>query len=152
MKKSKLLQLGAPPAAAARAPTADTARAPPADAARAPPADAAAMAPVPAVAPADAPHAAADALTPAQAAAARRGFILPAEVVGAIRETPTEARAPTTPYLGGRWTSVERIRCSLCPRPFHYRGKFRCEMPDCGHGNVCNHHSVILCQECFYTN
>ena len=116
------------------------------------PADAAAMAPVPAVAPADAPHDAADALTPAQAAAARRGYILPAEVAGAYREPVTEQRPTIIPYLGGRWTSVERVRCTLCPRHFHWRGKFMCEMPGCGHRNFCGHHLVILCQECFHGN
>ena len=89
--------------------------------------------------------------TPAQiATAAAHGYVMPNIVDGAIREPITERRVPVTPYLGGRWASVDRIRCTLCPRPNNYRGKFRCEMPDCGHRNVCAHHSVLLCQICFH--
>ena len=120
------------------------------------PADAAAGAPVPAVAPADAPHAPADAPAPAQAAAARlafgRHYMVPAAVAGATRYVPTAAQQPAIPFLGGRWTSDERNRCSLCPRNFHFRGRYKCEMPECGHRDVCIHHSVILCQNCFHGN
>ena len=91
--------------------------------------------------------------TPEQiAAAAAHGYVMPMTVRGAIRESITERRVPETPYLGGRWASVDRIRCTLCPKPNNYRGKFRCEMPDCGHRNVCTHHSVLLCQNCFHRN
>ena len=123
------------------------------------PADAAAVAPVPAVAPADAPHAPAqaDAPAPAQAAAARLGlerrYMVPAAVAGATRDVPTaRAAQPAIPYLGGRWTARGRNRCTLCPSTFHWRGKYKCEMPECGHRDVCIHHSFILCQNCFVEN
>ena len=116
------------------------------------PADAAAVAPVPAVAPADAPHAPADAPAPAQAAAAERHYMVPAAVAGATRDVPTEAQQPAIPFLGEKWTSVERKRCSLCSRNFHFRGRYKCEMPECGHRDMCIHHSVNLCQNCFHGN
>ena len=136
--------------AAAMAPAAPEDAADMAPAAPAAPAVAADMAPVAGPAGAPAPIVVP---TPEQiAAAAAHGYVMPMTVRGAIRESITERRVPETPYLGGRWASVDRIRCTLCPKPNNYRGKFRCEMPDCGHRNVCTHHSVLLCQNCFHRN
>ena len=108
-----------------------------------------AMAPAPDVAPAPA------APDVPQAAAARLGlgcrYLVPAAVAGAVREEPS-APEPATPYLGGRWVGNTRRRCSLCPTTSNWRGKLKYEMPECGHCDVCHHHSVILCQNCFRGN
>ena len=80
-----------------------------------------------------------------------RRYVVPAAVPGAIREVPPVPE-PEIPYRGGRWTATGRNRCSLCPRPYHWRGKYKCEMPECRHRDVCIHHSVILCQNCFRGN
>ena len=111
----------------------------------------------PEVAPPVAPaQAAAPPVAPAQAAAAAprpgRPFIVPAAVAGATRDVPKQEAGEEHPYLGGRWTRNTKIRCSLCPQANNWRGKYKCESPDCGHRDVCVHHSVILCQCCFYKN
>ena len=80
-----------------------------------------------------------------------RYYNVPAAVGGATRDVqPILVPPPPTPFLGGRWTRAGRIRCSLCPQNAVWRGKYKCEMPDCGHRDVCTHHSVILCQNCFF--
>ena len=88
-----------------------------------------ATAPDPVVDPAAAADAA-DAPAPAPAPARLgRQHTAPAQVAGATRDVPTEAQAnPVVPYLGGRWTSTARFRCSLCPKSFNWRGKLKCEI------------------------
>ena len=111
-------------------------------------------------APEDAPAAAAglpptewDLPTEAQInAAAAHGYVMPKTIEGAVRKKIAEARPPVTPYLGGRWESVKRLRCTLCPKPNNFKGQYMCEMPACGHRNLCIHHSVVLCQDCFRRN
>ena len=82
-----------------------------------------------------------------------RHYNVPAAVPGSSRDVQPELDPPpTTPFLGGRWTRAARSRCSLCPQHSNWRGKHKCEMPECNHRDVCTHHSVILCQNCFLQN
>ena len=79
-------------------------------------------------------------------------IVVPDAVPGARREDVNFQPLPhETQFLGGRWSETVRRRRVFCPSRRSWSGRGRCESPSCGHRNVCNHHSVILCQSCFYS-
>ena len=99
------------------------------------------------------PPAVAPAVEPAVAPAALPHWLPhnpPATVKDAVRDVPTSDAGDHHPYLGGRWFRIKKTRCSYCPQTATWHGKYKCESPRCGHKDVCPHHSVILCQNCFY--
>ena len=80
---------------------------------------------------------------------------VPDSVIGATRQENKTARAdrpPLSAFLGGRWLSTIKKKCSFCHGSATYSGKNLCESPRCQHKPVCVFHSVILCQECLYWN
>ena len=77
---------------------------------------------------------------------------VPPNVAGATRLEQPRQDPGDHPYLGGRWIRNSKTRCSFCPQESTWRGKYKCELPQCGHKDVCPSHSVILCQKCFYNN
>ena len=66
----------------------------------------------------------------------------PAEVHGPAVEAPV---AP----LPARRFSVRRQRCRFCPITSTWSGKGQCNSEQCGYKNICNNHSIILCQDCW---